>query len=252
MFTDTHCHILSDKFYDPLNVIDNLERDNIRRIIINGFNIKSNCEVMDLINNKNVYGALGIHPDNISDFNDSAKNFINENIKNKKIIAIGEIGLDYWHNKENKKEQLQMLEYFLGVAENNNLPVIIHSREATGDLLDLLKKHKCKGIIHCFSGSLETAREYIKLGYKLGIGGVLTFKNCNLKDVLKEIDLKDILLETDSPYLAPEPKRGTRNDSRNVKLVAQKVADFKNIKIEEVAKASYENAYKIFTKIMKK
>ena len=106
MFTDTHCHILSDKFYDPMNVINNLERDNIRRIIINGFNIKSNCEVMDLINNKNVYGALGIHPDNISDFNDETKDFINENINNKKIIAIGEIGLDYFHNKENKNEQL--------------------------------------------------------------------------------------------------------------------------------------------------
>lgn len=235
MFTDTHCHILSDKFYDPLNFIDNLERDNIKRIIINGFNIKSNCEVMDLINNKNVYGALGIHPDNISDFNDIAKNFINENIKNKKIIAIGEIGLDYFHNKENKKEQLEMLEYFLGLAENNNLPVIIHSREATGDLLDLLKKHKCKGIIHCFSGSLETAREYIKLGYKFGIGGVLTFKNCNLKDVLKEIDLKHILLETDSPYLAPVPLRGLPNEPVNLNIIADYLCAIYNVSLEELA-----------------
>ena len=235
MFTDTHCHILSDKFYDPLNVIDNLERDNIRRIIINGFNIKSNCEVMDLINNKNVYGALGIHPDNISDFNDNAKNFINENIKNKKIIAIGEIGLDYCHNKGNKKEQLKMLEYFLGLAENNNLPVIIHSRDATGDLLDLLKKHKCKGIIHCYSGSLETAREYIKLGYKLGIGGVLTFKNCNLKDVLKEIDLKHILLETDCPYLAPVPLRGLPNEPVNLNIIANYLCAIYNVSLEELA-----------------
>lgn len=246
MFTDTHCHILSDNFYDPLNVIDNLERDNIRRIIINGFNIKSNCEVMDLINNKNVYGALGIHPDNISDFNDNAKNFINENIKNKKIIAIGEIGLDYCHNNENKKKQLEMLEYFLGLAENNNLPVIIHSREATGDLLVLLKKHKCKGIIHCFSGSLETAREYIKLGYKLGIGGVLTFKNCNLKDVLKEIDLKHILLETDSPYLAPVPLRGLPNEPVNLNIIANYLSAIYNVSLEELAGTLEDNFNDVF------
>ena len=246
MFTDTHCHILSDKFYDPLNVIDNLERDNIRRIIINGFNIKSNCEVMDLINNKNVYGALGIHPDNISDFNDNAKNFINENIKNKKIIAIGEIGLDYCHNKENKNEQLEMLEYFLELAENNNLPVIIHSREATGDLLDLLKKHKCKGIIHCFSGSLETAREYIKLGYKLGIGGVLIFNNCNLKDVLKEIDLKHILLETDSPYLAPVPLRGLPNEPVNLNIIANYLSAIYNVSLEELAGTLEDNFNDVF------
>ena len=246
MFTDTHCHILSDKFYDPKNVINNLERDNIRRIIINGFNIKSNCEVMDMINNKNVYGALGIHPDNICDFNDDSRKFINENIKNKKIIAIGEIGLDYCHNKENKKEQLEMLDYFLELAEINNLPVIIHSREATGDLLDLLKKHKCHGIIHCFSGSLETAREYIKLGYKLGIGGVLTFKNCNLKDVLKEIDLKHILLETDSPYLAPVPFRGLPNEPVNLNIIAEYLCSIYNVSLEELANTLEDNFNDVF------
>lgn len=246
MFTDTHCHILSDKFYYPMNVINNLERDNIRRIIINGFNIKSNCEVMDLINNKNVYGALGIHPDNISDFNNDAKKFIDENINNKKIIAIGEIGLDYFHNKENKKEQLEMLDYFLGLAENNNLPVIIHSREATGDLLELLKRHKCKGIIHCFSGSLETAREYIKLGYKLGIGGVLTFKNCNLKDVLKEIDLNNILLETDSPYLAPVPLRGLPNEPVNLNIIAEYLCSIYNVSLEELAGILEDNFNDVF------
>ena len=246
MFTDTHCHILSDKFYDHMNVINNFERDNIRRIIINGFNIKSNCEVMNLINNKNVYGALGINPDNICDFNDDSRKFINENIKNKKIIAIGEIGLDYCHNEENKKEQLEMLDYFLELAEKNDLPVIIHSREATGDLLDLLKKHKCNGIIHCFSGSLETAREYIKLGYKLGIGGVLTFKNCNLKDVLKEIDLKHILLETDSPYLAPVPLRGLPNEPMNLNIIAEYLCLIYNVSLEELANTLEDNFNDVF------
>ena len=201
---------------------------------------------MDMINNKNVYGALGIHPDNICDFNDDSRKFINENIKNKKIIAIGEIGLDYYHNKENKKEQLEMLDYFLELAEINNLPVIIHSREATGDLLDLLKKHKCHGIIHCFSGSLETAREYIKLGYKLGIGGVLTFKNCNLKDVLKEIDLKHILLETDSPYLAPVPFRGLPNEPVNLNIIAEYLCSIYNVSLEELANTLEDNFNDVF------
>ena len=246
MFTDTHCHILSDKFYDPKNVIYNLARDNIRRIIINGFNVKSNREILDLINNKNVYGAIGIHPDNICDFTAESKDFINENIINKKIIAIGEIGLDYFHNNKNKHEQLEMLNYFLNLAENNDLPVIIHSREATGDLLELLRKHKCKGIIHCFSGSLETAREYIKLGYKLGIGGVLTFKNCNLKDTLKEIDLKHILLETDSPYLAPVPLRGLPNEPVNLNIVADYLCSIYNITLEELAIILEDNFNDVF------
>ena len=139
-----------------------------------------------------------------------------------------------------------MLEYFLGLAENNNLPVIIHSREATGDLLVLLKKHKCKGIIHCFSGSLETAREYIKLGYKLGIGGVLTFKNCNLKDVLKEIDLKHILLETDCPYLAPVPLRGLPNEPVNLNIIADYLCAIYNVSLEELAGTLEDNFNDVF------
>ena len=141
---------------------------------------------------------------------------------------------------------MEMLDYFLELAEKNELPVIIHSREATGDLLELLKKHGCKGIIHCFSGSLETAREYIKLGYKLGIGGVLTFKNCNLKDVLKEIDLKHILLETDSPYLAPVPLRGLPNEPVNLNIIAEYLCSIYNVSSEELARTLEDNFNDVF------
>lgn len=246
MFTDTHCHILSDKYYNPLDIILNLERDNIKRIIINGFNFNSNKEVIGLINYDRVYGALGIHPDNINDFNKESIEFICNNLNNKKIIAIGEIGLDYYHNKENKNEQIEMFEYYLNLAEEYNLPVIIHSRDATDDLLRILKKHKCRGIIHCFSGSLETARAYIKLGYKLGIGGVVTFKNCNLKDVLKEIDICNILLETDSPYLAPVPLRGTFNEPVNVNLVADYLCSLYNFSFKELSDKLENNFNDLF------
>lgn len=246
MFTDTHCHVLSDKYYNPLDIILNLEKDNIKRIIINGFDLKSTKEVINLVNYDRVYGALGIHPDNILDFNNDNVKFIESNLCNKKIIAIGEIGLDYYHNKDNKEEQIKMFEYFLNLAEKVSLPVIIHSRDATDDLLRVLKRHKCKGIIHCFSGSLETAKEYIKLGYKLGIGGVVTFKNCNLKDVLVNIDINNILLETDSPYLAPVPLRGTFNEPVNVNIIADYLCSLYNISLEELANKLEDNFNDLF------
>lgn len=246
MFTDTHCHVLSDKYYNPLDIILNLEKDNIKRIIINGFDLKSNKEVINLVNYDRVYGALGIHPDNILAFNNDNVKFIESNLGNKKIIAIGEIGLDYYHNKDNKEEQIKMFEYFLNLAEKVSLPVIIHSRDATDDLLRVLKRHKCKGIIHCFSGSLETAKEYIKLGYKLGIGGVVTFKNCNLKDVLVNIDINNILLETDSPYLAPVPLRGTFNEPVNVNIIADYLCSLYNISLEELANKLEDNFNDLF------
>lgn len=246
MFTDTHCHVLSDKYYNPLDIIKNLEKDNIKRIIINGFDLESNKEVINLVKYDRVYGALGIHPDNILDFNNDSIKFIENNLGNKKIIAIGEIGLDYYHNKDNKDEQIKMFEYFLDLAEKVSLPVIIHSRDATDDLLRILKRHKCKGIIHCFSGSLETAREYIKLGYKLGIGGVVTFKNCNLKDVLVNIDISNILLETDSPYLAPVPLRGTFNEPVNVNIIADYLCSLYNISLEELANKLEDNFNDLF------
>ena len=246
-FIDTHCHLYGE-YYDNLEqVLFESFKNDVNKFFVASDNISSIGEVLKLSETyENIYGCLGIHPDNISDFNDETKDFINENINNKKIIAIGEIGLDYFHNKENKNEQLEMLDYFLGLAENNNLPVIIHSREATGDLLDLLKKHKCKGIIHCFSGSLETAREYIKLGYKLGIGGILTFKNCNLKDVLKEIDLNNILLETDSPYLAPVPLRGLPNEPVNLNIIADYLCAIYNVSLEELAGTLEDNFNDVF------
>ena len=243
MITDTHCHVLSDKYFNVYDVIDRLDKDNIKRIIINGYDGKSNKEVISLVNNKNVFGALGVHPDNIEDFTKENIEFIKNNLGRDGIIAIGEIGLDYYHNDLNKDEQVRMFEYFLDLAEELDLPVIIHNRDATGDMLSILKKHKCKGIIHCFSGSIEVAREYIKMGYKLGIGGVITFKNSKLKDALKEIGLEHILLETDSPYLTPVPLRGVYNEPYNLNYVFKFLCELFEVSEEELAR-KLENNYK--------
>ena len=243
MITDTHCHVLSDKYFNVYDVIDRLDKDNIKRIIINGYDGKSNKEVISLVNNKNVFGALGVHPDNIEDFTKENIEFIKNNLGSDGIIAIGEIGLDYYHNDLNKDEQIRMFEYFLDLAEEVDLPVIIHNRDATGDMLSILKKHNCKGIIHCFSGSIEVAREYIKMGYKLGIGGVITFKNSKLKDALKEIGLEHILLETDSPYLTPVPLRGVYNEPYNLNYVFKYLCELFEVSEEELAR-KLENNYK--------
>ena len=185
--TDSHTHILPTDVPNYQEILENLKQNNIKRIIINGYNDKTNKEVLELVSiYENVYGALGFHPDNINELTEDSLAFIEKNLNNPKIIAIGEIGLDYYHNKENKEDQIKLLEKFLELSTKTNKPVIIHNREATGDLITTLKKYKTKGIIHCFNGSKETANIFLKLGYKLGIGGVITFKNCKLKEEIKK------------------------------------------------------------------
>ena len=247
MFTDTHCHILSNEYYNPDELIKNLKVNNIRRIIINGYTPKTNNEVLETSQKyEEVFGALGLHPDNIDEDWEIVFNQIKSNYQNPKIIAIGEIGLDYYHNKDNKEKQIQLLEEFLKLSEITKLPVIIHNRDATDDLIRTLKKFHTTGIIHCFSGSLETAREYIKLGYKLGIGGVLTFKNSKLREVLKEIPLTSILLETDSPYLTPAPLRGLPNEPMYLKFVIDELVKIYNLPNEEIANILESNFHDTF------
>ena len=164
--------------------------------------------------------------------------------RNNKIVAIGEIGLDYHYTKKNKEKQKELFIKQIQLANKYNLPIVIHSRDAVKDTIDILKNYKSFGVIHCFSESKEVANEYIKLGYKLGIGGVLTFKNSNLKDVIKDIPLENIVLETDSPFLSPI--RGSVNEPKNIKLIAECLSNIKNITISEVAKKTTDNVCKVF------
>ena len=243
MQIDTHCH-LSYEDYDNLDEVVK----NIDIAITSGTNDDTNKEVLDVVSKyNNIYGTLGIHPEDIDSISDNSFKFIEDNLNNKKIVAIGEIGLDYYWVKDNKEEQKELLRKQMKIAEKYNMPVVIHSREAIEDTYNILKNYKVKGTIHCFSSSYEMALKFIKLGYKIGIGGVVTFKNSKkLQDIVDRLDLKDILLETDSPYLSPEPLRGKKNVPYNTYYVAKKIAEIKNVSIDEVLTVTGENAIELF------
>lgn len=249
MFTDTHCHIYKE-YFDKIDVIlDKALKNKVNRIINNADNIETSKEVLSLIERySNMYGAIGIHPEHVDNYNKEDLEFIEKNLKNKKIIAIGEIGLDYHYTKENKKEQIEIFEQQLKLAEKYNKPVIVHSREATKDTIDTLKKYKVKGVIHSFSGSYETACIYIKMGFLLGVNGVITFKNSNIKEVYKSISLHNIVLETDSPYLAPTPYRGKKNEPANILVIAEFLASLYGESLSYLSEVTNENISRIFDK----
>lgn len=247
MFTDTHCHLYRSYYEDLDDVVEQIKNSEINRVINNGCDKTTNNEVLELVNKYDLmYGAIGIHPESANEFTKEDLDFIEEHIKDKKIVAIGEIGLDYYWVKDNKDKQMELFEYQLKLAEKYDVPVIVHSREATQDTIDILKKYKVKGIIHSFSGSYEVAQIYIKMGFLLGINGVVTFKNCNLKEVIDKTDVSNIVLETDSPYLTPVPNRGKRNDPTKVMDIAKFIADIKGISIEELSKEINGNLSKVF------
>ncbi len=247
MFTDTHCHVFKEYYNNIDSIINNAKENKIFQIINNGCNHKSNLEVLDLITRyPNMYGAIGIHPEEVDNYNPEELKFIEDNLNNPKIVAIGEIGLDYHYTKENKQAQIELFESQLSLAEKYHKPVIIHSRDATEDTINILKKHKVTGVIHSFSGSLETANIYIKMGFLLGINGVITFKNSKLKEVIKEIDLKNIILETDSPYLSPEPFRGKCNEPANIFVISKFISHLKNTNLAKLALITNQNIKRIF------
>lgn len=243
MFCDTHCHVLSE-YYDAIDeILKNAKEAGVSRVINAAYNLESSKEVMALVKKyPEMYGVVGLHPENIEEDFDYT---IFDNL-DKKIVGIGEIGLDYHYTKDNKDKQIEVFERQLDIAEKLNLPVVIHSREAAGDTLEILKRHHNFGVIHSYSGSLEMAREYIKLGFVLGVNGVVTFKNCNLKDTLKNIDMNSIVLETDSPYLTPVPFRGTQNNPGKMMNTARFVADIYGVPLSELAEITNQNIKRIF------
>lgn len=244
MLIDTHCH-LSNEDYDNLDeVIKNMNGI----MIASGCDDKTNKEVLELVNKyDNVYGTLGFHPEEIDNITSESLKLIEDNLNNPKIVAIGEIGLDYHYTTDNVERQKEIFKSQLVLAQKYKLPVVVHSRDAIQDTYDILKEYKLTGSIHSFSSSLEMAKEFIKLGYKIGVGGVVTFKNAKkIQEIVQEIDLKDILLETDSPYLTPEPHRGEKNIPSNVYFVALKVAELKKIDIDTVLDITCKNAIEKF------
>jgi len=240
---DTHCHI------DCINNIEDVINNFDGIIITSGCDDKSNLKVIELVDRYDkVYATLGIHPEEAS--NEYNMDIVTNNLDNPKIIGIGEIGLDYHYTKDNIDKQIELFKKQLDIAQKHNLPVVVHSRDAIEDTYNVLKDYNLKGSIHCFSSSLEMARKFIKIGYKIGVGGVVTFKNGKkLREVVSGIDIKDILTETDSPYLSPEPNRGKENNPSNVYYVIKEISNIKGISEDEVKSITMKNAEDVFNKM---
>ena len=248
MFIDTHMHISEEFGVKPDLFVKNAIDNNVK-IMIASFCEKDDLELSTFYveKYKNIYAAIGYHPEVTNNIVDKDIKILEDKIKsNKKIVAIGEIGLDYYWDKNNKDEQKELFRRQLMLAQKLNLPVVIHSRDSIADTYDILSEFKVQGVIHCFSGSVEMAKRFINLGFLLGIGGVVTFKNSNLYKVIEQIPIESIVLETDSPYLTPEPNRGKTNESSNILYIAKKIADIKNIDISQVETITTNNAFRIF------
>jgi len=248
-YFDSHAHYNDEKFdIDRDELLSSLPKNNVSYVINAGTNFATSLFSINLSEKyPYIYAAVGIHPEDISP-NDSLGN-IKELASHPKVVAIGEIGLDYYYDSSTKELQKEYFLNQLKLANEVNLPVIIHDRDAHNDILTTLKSCPVdkSGVIHCYSGSLEMAKIFLNMGYYLGFGGTSTFSNAkNVIEVLKYIPLDKILIETDSPYLTPVPFRGKRNNSMYLKYVVEKISEIKNISPEEIAQITSDNAKKLF------
>ena len=251
MIFETHAHYDDEQFdIDRETLLDSMEAGGVGTIVNISATYQSCKEVTKLAEKYPfMYAAVGVHPDEAGSLDDEKFRKMQELYKHEKVVAVGEIGLDYyWDNEPHDVQRLWFIRQ-LNLARELDLPVVIHSRDAAADTLDIMKEYGqgLDGVIHCFSYSKEIAREYVKMGYYIGIGGVVTFKNSRkLKEVVEEIPLTSILLETDCPYLSPEPYRGKRNTSLNLVYVAKEIARIKNVSYEEAVTQTEQNARKMY------
>lgn len=248
---DSHAHYNDEKFQeDREKVLSQIYKSGVTKIVNAGYNLESSKQAIEIANKHEfIYATVGISPNDIEDYKEEHLKEIAKLAQNKKVVAIGEIGLDYYWNKENKDLQKEIFISQIEIANKLNLPIVIHTREAIYDTLEILKNNSCnkKGVFHCCPFNVDLVREGLKLGFYISFAGPTTFKNSkNASEIINMVPLDKMLIETDSPYLSPEPLRGKRNDSRNVIYIAQKIAETRQISIEEVAKETYKNAKKIF------
>ena len=251
MIFDTHAHYDDAQFDADRDELLMSMKENGVGTIVNVSATYASCEKVIALAKKYpfLYAATGIHPDEVGSLNEENFSQLKMWCQEKKVVAVGEIGLDYYWDKESHEEQKKWFIRQLHLARELNLPVNIHSRDASEDTFQIMKEYGkgLEGIIHCFSGSKELALEYVKLGFHIGVGGVVTFKNGKkLKQVVEAIPLTSIVLETDCPYLAPEPYRGKRNNSSYIRYVAEEIARLKSVTFEEVVRQTEENAKKIY------
>ena len=256
---DSHAHYDDEKFdNDRKEIIEQTLKNGVSNFIVAGYNIESSKKALNIVKEyKELYSIVGISPNDIEDIKEDKD--IDTNIleieklikadDNGKIVAVGEIGLDYYWNKENKELQKIIFKKQIELANKYNLPIVIHTRDAINDTLEIIKNNEVKnrGIFHCCPLNRELVKEALKLGYYISLSGVVTFKNAkNANEIIEMIPENRILIETDSPYLAPEPVRGTRNNCMNVKYVAEKIGKIKNKTLEEIADITNKNTKTIF------
>lgn len=253
MIFDSHAHYDDKQFEeDRVELLSSMGENNVTKIVNVGADMESSKRTIQLAEKYDfIYGAIGVHPSDISCLNEENIEWLQQAAAHKKVVAIGEIGLDYYWDKEPEVQEQQKIWFRrqLDLAREVQLPVIIHSRDAAADTLEIMKSHAqgISGVIHCFSYSKELAKEYVNMGYYIGVGGVVTFKNAKkLKEAVAEIPMERIVIETDCPYLAPEPYRGKRNMSVYLKYVIEEIARIKDMTPDEVEQITYQNAMKMY------
>ncbi|MFJ8259904.1 TatD family hydrolase [Peribacillus asahii] len=252
MLFDTHVHLNAEQFEEDLTeVITRAQDAGVANMIVVGFDRPTITKAMELVETYDfLYAAVGWHPVDAIDMTDADLEWIESLAAHPKVVAIGEMGLDYYWDKSPKEIQMEVFRKQIRLAKRVRLPIIIHNREATADIITILREEEASlvgGIMHCFSGSVETAKECLEMNFYISLGGPVTFKNAKKpKEVAAEVPLDRLLIETDCPYLAPHPFRGKRNEPAYVKLVAEQIASIKQVSVEEVARITTENAKKIF------
>ena len=250
MLTDSHCHLFYDEIFQDIdNILIRSKNLGVNRFICVGTNINDSLLSLDISKKfENVYCSAGIHPHDSQNVDKDYIEQIELMMRSKKMIAIGEIGLDYFRNISSKKSQIKVFNELLQLADNINKPVIFHNREADQDIIDILSSYpNVIGVSHCFSSTLSTAKKLLDLGYYISFSGNLTFKNSNLPSVAKYLPLDRLLVETDSPYLSPEPFRGKPNEPGRTRYIAEKLAEIHNISFESIAEQTTKNINKLFS-----
>ncbi|MFC1501415.1 TatD family hydrolase [Elusimicrobiota bacterium] len=250
MYIDTHCHLLDNKFNDDLNdVIKRAEEFNVRKFIEIGCEPDDWNKTLDFVNaNPDFYGVIGIHPQEAKLSNIEKLNILKDLLKQEKIKAVGETGLDYYYENSPRETQEKVFIDHLKLAQKINKPVVIHCRDAYNDLINILGEFgRIPGVIHCFSGSVDEGKNLVNMGFLLGIDGPVTYpKASSLRETVEAVPIEKIILETDSPYLPPQEYRGQRNEPCYLPIIAEEIANIKNISIEDVEKITTENAVKLF------
>lgn len=252
MLIDTHVHLNADQYDEDLQpVIDRALEAGVNRMIVVGFDRKTITRTMELIDQYDfIYGVIGWHPVDAIDFTEDDYNWIKELATHDKIVAIGEMGLDYHWDKSPKDVQKSVFRRQIALAKELKKPIVIHNREATQDVVDILKEENAAevgGVMHSFSGSKEICDEILKLNFIISLGGPVTFKNAKQpKEVAQHVPLDKLIVETDAPYLTPHPYRGKRNEPAYVKLVAEQIAELRGISYEALAAATTQNAERLF------